>query len=155
MSGCHPSGQQSRQPDGGPEGQIKNYSHDNWLKETELKAALNWSTRRAKGSPVKKSTTVEKGRRLLYTPNLQLFRGVVSMVMRLQMSENQVCQSQVHVTARRYLIFKPEKRGLNSRLRPVLLGGGMVLTHYIITWLETDGQHDTHEGSSRLDPAHC
>jgi hypothetical protein len=37
LSGCHPSGQQPRQPDGGPEGQIKNYSHDNLLKETELK----------------------------------------------------------------------------------------------------------------------
>jgi hypothetical protein len=40
LSGCHPSGQQPRQPDGGPEGQIKNYSHDNLLKGTELKAAL-------------------------------------------------------------------------------------------------------------------
>jgi hypothetical protein len=37
LSGCHPSGQQPRQPDGGPEGQIKTYSHDNLLKETELK----------------------------------------------------------------------------------------------------------------------
>jgi hypothetical protein len=37
LSGCHPSGQQPRQPDGGPEGQIKDYSHDNLLKETELK----------------------------------------------------------------------------------------------------------------------
>jgi hypothetical protein len=45
------------------------------------------------------------------------------MVMRLQMNENQVCKSQVHVTVRRYLIFKPEKRVLNSRLRPVLWGG--------------------------------
>jgi hypothetical protein len=33
LSGCHPSGQQLRQPDGGPEGQIKNYSHNNLLKE--------------------------------------------------------------------------------------------------------------------------
>jgi hypothetical protein len=41
LSGCHPSGQQPRQPDGGPEGQIKNYSHNNLLEETELKAALN------------------------------------------------------------------------------------------------------------------
>jgi hypothetical protein len=31
-----------------------------------------------------------------------------------------------------YLIVKPGKRGLNSRLRPVLRGG-MVLTHYLIT----------------------
>jgi hypothetical protein len=37
LSGCHPSGQQPRQPDGGPEGQIKNYSHDDMLKETKLK----------------------------------------------------------------------------------------------------------------------
>ncbi len=29
--------------------------------------------------------------------------------------------------------FKPGKRGLNSRLRPVLWGGGMALTHYLIT----------------------
>jgi hypothetical protein len=40
LSSCHPSGQQPRQPDGGPDGQIKNYSHDSLLKETELKAAL-------------------------------------------------------------------------------------------------------------------
>ncbi len=33
LSSCHPSGQQPRQPDGGKEGQIKNYSHDNLLKE--------------------------------------------------------------------------------------------------------------------------
>ncbi len=37
LSGCHLSGQQLRQPDGRKEGQIKNYSHDNLLKETELK----------------------------------------------------------------------------------------------------------------------
>ncbi len=34
LSSCHPSGQQPRQPDGGPEGRIKDYSHDNLLKET-------------------------------------------------------------------------------------------------------------------------
>ncbi len=33
LSGCHSSGQQPRQPDGGSEGQIKNYSHDKLLKE--------------------------------------------------------------------------------------------------------------------------
>jgi hypothetical protein len=34
LSGCHSSGQQPRQPDGGgPEGQIKNYSHEKLLKE--------------------------------------------------------------------------------------------------------------------------
>jgi hypothetical protein len=31
----HPSGRQPRQPDGGPEGQVKNYSHDNLLKENK------------------------------------------------------------------------------------------------------------------------
>ncbi len=44
LSGCHPSGQQSRQPDGGQGAKIKNYSHNNLLKETELKAALTGST---------------------------------------------------------------------------------------------------------------
>jgi hypothetical protein len=33
LSGCRPRGQQLRQPDGGPEGQIKNYSLANLLKE--------------------------------------------------------------------------------------------------------------------------
>jgi hypothetical protein len=33
LSGCHPSGQQLRQPDGGPKGQIKNYPLENLLKE--------------------------------------------------------------------------------------------------------------------------
>ncbi len=59
---------------------------------------------------------------------LAVVEGVVLMVMRLQMNEYQVCQSQVHVTARQYLIFKPRKRGLNSWLRPVLRGGGVVIT---------------------------
>ncbi len=54
LSGCHPSGQQLRQPDGGPEGQIKNYSHDNLLKETELKVALTGSTVGQKGGHQRK-----------------------------------------------------------------------------------------------------
>ncbi len=33
-------------------------------------------------------------------------------------------------------------------------GGGPVLTHYLITW-ETDGQHNTREGSPRSAPTHC
>jgi hypothetical protein len=49
------------------------------------------------------------------------------------MSENEVCQSQVHVTALRYLRVKPRRRGLNRQRRPVLQGGGLVLTHYLIT----------------------
>ena len=44
--------------------------------------------------------------------------------------------------------FKPGKRGLNSRLKPILRGGVSVLTHYLITWLETDGQLGTRDGSS-------
>jgi hypothetical protein len=60
LSGCHPSGQQPRQPDRGPEGQIKNYSSDNLLKETELKAPLIGNTRRAKGSPPTKAQQFEE-----------------------------------------------------------------------------------------------
>ncbi len=39
LSGCHPRGGDNNRGSqtGGPEGQIKNYSHDNLLKETELK----------------------------------------------------------------------------------------------------------------------
>jgi hypothetical protein len=48
LSGCHPSGQQPRQPDGKARGQIKDYSHDNLRKNTELKAALTSSTVRQK-----------------------------------------------------------------------------------------------------------
>jgi hypothetical protein len=61
LSGCHPSGQQPRQPDGGGQSaKIKNYSHDNLLKEAELKAALTGSTRRAKGSPPKKAQRLKR-----------------------------------------------------------------------------------------------
>ncbi len=63
------------------------------------------------------------------------------------MSENQNCWSQIRATAWRCLTFKPGKRGLNSRLRPILWGGS-VLTHYLITWLEMDGQLGTRDGSS-------
>jgi hypothetical protein len=97
LSGCHPSGQQPRQPDRGADCQIKNYSYDTLLKETELKAALTGSIRRAKGSPPKKeSTTIEKGKDAYSS---LLSRGVMSVVMRLLMNENQESQSQVHVTA--------------------------------------------------------
>jgi hypothetical protein len=62
LSGCHPNGQQPRQPDGGTEGQRKNYSHNNLLKETELKAALHWKHYKGNRQPAKESTTVEKGK---------------------------------------------------------------------------------------------
>jgi hypothetical protein len=39
------------------------------------------------------------------------------------MNENQAFQSQVHVTALRYLRVKPRRRGLNRRLKPGLWGG--------------------------------
>jgi hypothetical protein len=39
------------------------------------------------------------------------------------MGENQVCRSQVHVTALRCLRVKPKKRGLNRRFKPILWGG--------------------------------
>jgi hypothetical protein len=57
----------------------------------------------------------------------------MSMMMKLRMSENQACQTQVHVTALRCLKIKPGKKGLNRRLRPVLRGGGLFLKHYLIT----------------------
>ncbi len=40
LSGCHPSGQQPRQPDGKARGQIKDNSHHNFQKNTELKPTL-------------------------------------------------------------------------------------------------------------------
>ncbi len=40
LSGCHPSGQRPRQPDGKARGQIKDYSHDNLRKNTELKGTV-------------------------------------------------------------------------------------------------------------------
>ncbi len=48
LSGCHPSGQQLRQPDGEARGQLKDYSHNNLRKNTKLKAALTESTVRQK-----------------------------------------------------------------------------------------------------------
>ncbi len=75
----------------GLEGQNKELLSRQFTKETELKAALTGSTRtrRAKGSPPKKAQA----------KILQLLRGVVSMVIRLLMNENQECQSRVCVTA--------------------------------------------------------
>ncbi len=75
LSGCHPSGQQPRQPDVGQRAKIKNYSHDNLLKETELKAPLAGSTGRAKGSPPKKSQRLKKGETLTLCFNLEVAEG--------------------------------------------------------------------------------
>ncbi len=118
-------------------------------------SSSDWKHSWAKGSPSKKAKIEKKERRLLHAPILKLQKGVMSGVMRSVMNENQKSQSQFHVTALWCLRVKPGKRGLNSQLWPVLQGAGLVLTHYLITWLEMDGQHDTRDGSSCRDPAHC
>jgi hypothetical protein len=59
MSGCHPNGQ-PRQPDGGPEGQNKKLLSRQFTKETEHKAALTGSARRAKRSLPKKAQHLKK-----------------------------------------------------------------------------------------------
>ena len=65
---------------GRPEGQIKDYSHNNLQKNTELKAALTGSTVRQKA---------KEERRLLYAPILKLQKGMVSGLMKSVMRENQ------------------------------------------------------------------
>jgi hypothetical protein len=60
---------------GGQRAKIKNYSHDNLLKETELKAALTGSTGRAKGSLPKKSQQLKKGKTLTLCSNLEVAEG--------------------------------------------------------------------------------
>jgi hypothetical protein len=73
LSGCHPSAQQPRQPEGGAK--KKNYSHDNLLKETEPKAALTGSTIGLK-QPAKESTTIdEKGKTLTLCSKLEVAEG--------------------------------------------------------------------------------
>jgi hypothetical protein len=100
LSGCHPNGQQPRQPDGEARGRIKDYSHDNSQKNTELKAALAGSTVRQKA---------KEERRLLYAPILKLQKGMVLGLMKLVMNESQNCQSQVRATTLWYLRFQPGK----------------------------------------------
>jgi hypothetical protein len=46
------------------------------------------------------------------------------MSMMVKMSENQLCQSEVHVTAFWCLRIKPQKAGLNRRLKVHFAGGG-------------------------------
>jgi hypothetical protein len=43
LSGCHPSGQQPRQPDGKARGQIKDFSHNNLQKNIELNPYVHGS----------------------------------------------------------------------------------------------------------------
>jgi hypothetical protein len=60
---------------GGQGAKIKNYSRDNLLKETELKAALTGSTRRAKDSRPKKAKRLKKGKMLTLGSNLAVVEG--------------------------------------------------------------------------------
>ncbi len=70
LSGCHPSGQQP-----GQRAKIKNYSHDNLLKEPELKAALTGSTVGQKAARQRESTTIEKGKTLTLCSKLEVAEG--------------------------------------------------------------------------------
>ncbi len=60
---------------GGQRAKIKNYSHDNLLKETEVKAALTGSTRRAKGRLPKKAQRLKTGKTLTLGSNLAVVEG--------------------------------------------------------------------------------
>ncbi len=62
---------------------LLNHSHDNLLKETELKTVLTGSIRRAKGSPPKKAQRLEKEGGLLCAPNLKLQKGKMSKLMKV------------------------------------------------------------------------
>jgi hypothetical protein len=90
---------------GRPEVQIKDYSHNNLQKNTELKAALTGSTVGLKA---------KKERCFLYAPILKLQKGMVLGLMKSVMNENQNSKSQVRATALQYLRFKSGKRGLNG-----------------------------------------
>jgi hypothetical protein len=59
----------------GQRAKIKNHSHDNLLKETELKADLIGSTGRAKGSPTKKAQRLKKGKTITLCSNLEVAQG--------------------------------------------------------------------------------
>ncbi len=92
--------------------------------------------------------TRKKKRRLLYAPILKLAVGddvdddvdVDGWEPKLLITDP--CDS-VTVSD-----IKPGKRGLIVGSSPYCGGGGSVLTHYLITWLETDGQLGTRDGSS-------
>ncbi len=62
---------------GEPGGQIKNYSHDNLLKEIELKAAVTGSTRRVKGkgSVPKKAQQLKMEKTLTLGSKLEVAEG--------------------------------------------------------------------------------
>jgi hypothetical protein len=60
---------------GGQRPKLKNYSHNNLLKETELKAALTGSTGRAKRQPAKDKQLLKKGKTLTLCSNLEIAEG--------------------------------------------------------------------------------
>ncbi len=60
---------------GGQRAKKKNHSHNNLLKETELKAALTGSTGTANGSPPKKAQRLKKGKTLTLCSNLEFAEG--------------------------------------------------------------------------------
>ncbi len=72
---AYPLGNNRGSQTGAQGAKIKNYSRDNLLKETELKAALTGSTRRAKGSPPKKAQRLKKGKTLTLGSNLAVVEG--------------------------------------------------------------------------------
>jgi hypothetical protein len=74
----------------------------------------------------------------------------MTMMMTMKMSENQACQSQVHVTEFRCLRVKPQKAGLNRRLK-AHAGSHPTPNHVIgkrtVNMTLAKGNH--------ADPAHC
>jgi hypothetical protein len=80
--------QQLRQPDGGPVGRIKRLlSQQVYSKKDSYKTALSLTEKRQKAARQMKSTMDKKEELLTLTP------------MMMKISENQLSQSQVHVTA--------------------------------------------------------
>jgi hypothetical protein len=67
----------------------------------------------------------------------------------VMMSENQLCRSQVHVTAFRVLKVKRQKVGLNKQLKAHTAGGAWFSPNAESLDREMDNQHNNHEGSSR------
>jgi hypothetical protein len=74
LSGCHPSGQQPRQPDRGPKGQNKEPLSGQFTKRSTVEQK----------QPAKESTTIKKKEKcLLYAPNLKLQKGKMLKLMKV------------------------------------------------------------------------
>ncbi len=74
------------------------------------------------------------------------FKWEMLKLMKMMMSENQLSQSQVHVSVFRGLRVKHLKASLNRR--PIAYTWGEVLTQHHSRNTETDDQHNTCDGSS-------